>query len=85
MVFGSVEPNLQLAFAGTTITILCNSFTPPRWSKEGEALKNVNFLKELLIIPGLTESDSGTYKCEGTINEEGETFTNTSQLLVGGK
>jgi len=85
MTYGTIKPDIQLAYAGSSVSILCNSLTQPFWSKDGYPVKNATFILSLIILMDVVESDSGEYICEGTLNKEGNNFSEVSTLLVGGE
>jgi len=75
---------MQIAYAGTNLTIHCNSYTMPRWFKDGIEIKSRKGGQLYIFFTKVTEKDSGVYYCQGTyVNND--YFNVSSHLFVGGE
>ena len=96
--YGKVYPIVRAAYVGDTVFILCDSLTPPIWTKEGKDVyshywtrqgtvlqKQSKLNQNNLLLKKVVEKDSGHYVCEGTLESGNETFKASSELLVGGE
>lgn len=83
--YGSITPSHQVAYAGSSVQIICNSMKPLRWTKDGKELREDGLTviqnNELLLI-NVAETHSGNYTCHGTGLKRSETQTST-EILVG--
>ena len=63
--------------------MICLSIKPPKWTKLGLQVERGETFKNQLILHNVTEEDTGIYYCHGF--HYNETFSASSELLVGGK
>jgi len=81
--YGTVYPAVQAAYEGGRAAITCHSAKGPIWYKDG-LLLNAWRSKRVLEFPRVTiKQHNGVYSCIGSYFN-GETFTASSELLVGG-
>ena len=83
---GTVIPQYQVAYEGTTVSMDCFSKRKPTWTKDGVSMQGIDgLIVHTLFLYGVTQYDTGVYKCKGTLSKIGLTFTAFSTLFVGGK
>ena len=73
---GSVVPDNQVAYKGSTVTISCVGPSRITWYKNGVQLRNPHILSESLILSNANVSNTGVYTCNDTAGQ--------SDLYVGG-
>ena len=76
-------PKIQMAYEGSNVTLWCYSYWPPVWLKDNRVVRGF-MTNEKLLLNGVTQSDSGMYKCEGTYGNRTK-FEHVLEVLVGGK
>ena len=83
----TIYPSKQIIYVGSNTSITCVSTTWPRWMKHGKFIvyPTVIFMPYhySLIIPNVTEDDSGIYTCIGK-KPTGFIFERSATLYVGG-
>ena len=67
-------------YIGSTVAIICYSWNPPIWTKNGKPVQ----MSKVLVLTNVQENDTGYYFCNGILNYRGQTFRKDSQLFVGG-
>ena len=85
--YGSVFPKLQIVPSDDHAKISCLSEAIPQWFHNGISLKqqiNIHLFHNELHFNQTISEQTGNYTCMGTM-ENGTHFTDTSELLVGGK
>ncbi len=83
--YGSVWPPIQLAYEGSTVRILCNTISLPKWKLNGSQLysNNSKFEGYYLILNNVQQSNTGTYLCRGT-KTFNRPFESIAEVLIGG-
>lgn len=82
--YGTVFPMSQALYEGSRVVIICHSWTTPKWSRYGNKVSNHIAINNVVIVQHITESDSGWYNCQGTLDSDGTEFEAMSEVLVGG-
>ena len=81
--YGHTYPTKIPAYVGSTVRIKCHSFKKPVWLKVNGFLNQPDIFTATLVLRKVTEEDTGTYACKGTINKT-TPFMATSDVYVGG-
>ena len=85
MSYGEIYPKVRAAFEGERVFILCMSSTTPKWTKSRVQMEEHIIVEDnTIVIENVVEKDTGTYVCEGKL-ENGMLFNSSSEILVGGK
>lgn len=79
---GHVTPKFQVVLVGDNLKIYCGSSTQAVWSKDGSKIQHLGRGNQL-ALHNVQESDSGYYKCKGSITGGG-IFVDRAKVLVAG-
>ena len=84
--YGTVIPHVVVMYEGSSTQFMCISTTLPIWCKNQMPLllgAQIQQMFNVLVLTNVTDKNSGTYTCTGTV-QNNSSFLGNIELRVGG-